>query len=178
MSTNEIATKQKQVKPSDLRNCGWLQTRFPESFGSGGISGPEIGDDGHLWIKIPISDRAAATALKGAGFQKSIQELFPDAEPGKWQLHAIFRKYSRGFFKATIWISEVQLTAARKQIFLGYIGATNLRHFARDLRQMMEIGYPTFGTITDAYSGAAFIFRRLKIRRTRKAGAHPAPRPR
>src|SRR5262249_5049671 len=86
MSTNEIATKQKQVKPSDLRNFGWLQTRFPESFGSGGISGPEIGDDGHLWIKIPISDRAAATALKGAGFQKSIQELFPDAEPGKWQL--------------------------------------------------------------------------------------------
>src|SRR5262249_15143424 len=67
MSTNEIATKQKQVKPSDLRNCGWLQTRFPESFGSGGISGPEIGDDGHLWIKIPISDGAAATALKGAG---------------------------------------------------------------------------------------------------------------
>jgi hypothetical protein len=175
MSTtdNEIATKQKQVKPSDLRACGWLQTQFPESLWSGGILGPESGVDGHLWVKIPISDGAAATALKGAGFQKSIQELFPDAEPGKWQLHATFRKYSRGFFKVTIWISEVQLTAARKQIFLGYIAAANLRHFARDLRQMMEIGYPTFRSITDAYSGAAFIFRRLKVRRSRKAGTHP-----
>jgi hypothetical protein len=53
MSTtdNEIATKQKQVKPSDLRACGWLQTQFPESLWSGDISGPESGVDGHLWVR-------------------------------------------------------------------------------------------------------------------------------
>src|SRR5262245_25180080 len=175
MSTtdNEIATKKKQAKPRDLRDCGWLQTQFPESSRSGGIS--DIGVHG-LWIEIPISDGTAATALEGAGFQKSIQELFPDVEPGKWRLHSIFRKYSRGFFRTAIWISEVQLTAAGKQIVLGYIAATNLRQFASYFRQMMEIGYPTFGSITDAYSGAAFIFRRLQFRRSRKAGAQPQRR--
>ena len=149
----KLERKRRQARAGDIRACGWLQTKFPESFGSGNkwLDDPAVGLDGHLWIMIPITEDAAATAAKGAGIQKTIQEIIPDADPGKWQLHASFRKYSRGFFKPSVWICGVLLLANRKQIVLGSIAATNLRQFATDLRQMTEIGYPTFGSAIDAF---------------------------
>ena len=107
--------------------------------------------DGHLWIIIPISEGAAATAAKGAGLHKPVQELIPDADPDNWRLRAAFYKFSRGFFKTAVWVCAVHISDKREQIFLGFIVATSLRQFAIDLRQMIEIGYPTFPTSVDAY---------------------------
>jgi hypothetical protein len=151
MSVEELFSKQQQVSSRDLQDCGWLQTQFPESFGSGGLLGPEIGMDGHIWVIIPITESGAATAAKRAGLQRSIHEIIPDSDTGGWKLHANFYKFARGFFKAPAWVCSTSLTNSRRQILLGFIAATNLRQFAPDIRLMIELGIPTFPSAPEAF---------------------------
>jgi hypothetical protein len=83
-TVEQLFRKQRQASPSDLRDWGWLQTQFPESCGSGGVPGPEIGSDGHLWEYEP----SAETAARGAGMRKSVVQIIPQRDPDGWKLHA------------------------------------------------------------------------------------------
>jgi hypothetical protein len=151
MSVENLFSKQQQATPSDFQECGWLQTQFPKSYGSGGILGNETGVDGHLWVIIPITEPQAAAAAKGAGLQRSIQEIIPGSDPRGWELHANSYKFARGFFKASAWVCSTSLTNSKKQINLGFIAATTLRQFAPDFRQMLDLGIPIFSSAPEAY---------------------------
>jgi hypothetical protein len=94
---------------------------------------------------IPISDANARTATKGAGVKRSLDEILGNPSPDKWKLH----KFSRGFFRQEAWVACVQLLNGQHQYTLGFIGNTNLPQFARDLQQMIEIGCPTFESMSD-----------------------------
>jgi hypothetical protein len=150
-TVGQLFSKQRQASASDLRECGWLQTQFPESFGSGGVLGLEIGSDGHLWVIIPINEPSAETAARGAGVRKSVRQIIPQHDPNGWKLHAKFYKFARGFWKPSAWVGSIQLSNSRQMITLGFIATTSVRQFAVDLRQMLDLGIPTFETAPEAF---------------------------
>lgn len=141
--------KQKSPSVVDLSDCGWIQSQIPNSFGSGGVANLEPGIDGHLWVMIPISDHAARTAARGAGLKWSLDEVFNNPNPANWKLHALFYKFSRGFFRSFAWVACVKLMNSQHEITLGFVGSANLKQFAIDLRQMIDVGYPVFESIPD-----------------------------
>ena len=82
---------------------------------------------------------------------RSVRQIIPQHDPNGWKVHANFYKFARGVWKPSAWVGSIQLSNSGQMITLGFIATTSVRQFAFDLRQMLDLGIPTFETAPEAF---------------------------